>query len=208
MAYLALVRHGQSEWNKSGLWTGLTDIPLSLEGKEEAKKSGEVLKNIHFDIGFTSKLKRAKETLEIIKQVLSLSNLPVIEDAALNERDYGKLTGENKWKIKEKYGDEQFLEWRRSWDYPIPDGETLKDVYNRTVPYYKEKILPELINGKNIIVSAHGNSLRALIKYLEGISDEEIAKLEMATGEIYIYKINNKGDIVSKEKRLTRQNLA
>lgn len=198
MAYLVLVRHGESKWNAKGLWTGLTDIGLSEKGKAEARAVAEAVKEIKFQIAFTSVLKRAKETLNEIEQALGVS-LPTIENAALNERDYGDYTGKNKWEVKKQLGEEAFLKLRRSWDYPVPGGESLKDVYKRVVPYYQEYILPELKKGKNVLVSAHGNSLRALVKYLENISDEEIPNLEIATGEIYIYQMDNKDQIISKK---------
>lgn len=197
--YLVLVRHGESKWNKVGAWTGLTDISLDDEGRKKAQKDGEMLKNINFDIAFTSKLLRARQSLEEIKNKLGAYNLPIIENAALNERDYGDFTGRNKWELEKEYGEEQFLKWRRGWDEPIPNGETLKDVYNRTVPYYKTQILPNLLAGENVLIVAHGNSLRALIKYLEDISDEDISKLEITTGEIYIYQIDEKGRMISRE---------
>jgi len=125
----------------------------------------------------------------------------MIEDKALNERDYGDLTGKNKWKIKEEYGEEQFQKWRRSWDIRPPNGESLKDVFDRVIPYYKIKILPELRNGKNVIVVAHGNSLRALIKYLENIPDGEIAEVEIGFSEAYVYEFDREGKIVGKEVR-------
>lgn len=199
MAYLILIRHGESEWNAQGLWTGLTDIPLSEKGKQEAQKAVEMLKNIPLNIAYTSTLSRAKETLEIIKKSLRLNNLPTIESQTLNERDYGVYTGKNKWEIKEKLGEEEFKKLRRSFDYPIKNGESLKDVYNRVIPYYKTEILPKLIEGKSVIISAHGNSLRSLVKFLENISDNDISNLEIATGEIYIYQIDENGKIVSKE---------
>lgn len=198
MAYLVLVRHGESIWNAKGLWTGFTDVSLSEKGKKESQVAGKLIKNIKFDVAFSSPLVRAKETLDEIKKELSESNFPAYEDAALNERNYGEFTGKNKWDIKKQVGDDVFLKIRRAWDYPIPKGETLKDVYNRTVPYYKNQILPQLIAGKNVLVSAHGNSLRALVKYLENISDEDIAKLEIATGEIYVYQIDENGNVISK----------
>lgn len=197
MAKLVLVRHGESTWNAIGAWTGLTDISLDEKGKDLARKDGELLKNILFQIAFTSKLRRAQQSLDEIKRVLG--SIPTIEDSAINERDYGDLTGRNKLEVEKEYGQEQYLRWRRSWDYPIPNGETLKDVYERVVPYFKEKILPQLKNGKNILVVAHGNSLRALIKYLENISDEKISNLELATGEIYIYNMDETGKIIDKE---------
>lgn len=198
MAYLVLVRHGESEWNAKDLWTGWSDIPLSGKGREEAKKAAVLIKGIKFDIGFTSKLKRAKETLDIIKREIQ-NSLPVIEDSALNEKNYGDFTGKNKWQVKKEVGDGQFLKIRRSWDYQIPNGESLKDVYQRTIPYYLKEILPKLKEGNNTIISAHNNSLRALIKYLENISDAEIPNLEMATGEVYIYNIDKNGKVISKE---------
>lgn len=201
MAYLALVRHGESEWNAKGLWTGLVDIELSKKGREEAKKAATLIKDINFDTTYTSVLRRAIETLDEMKKILEAESVPVHKDKALNERDYGDLTGKNKWKIKEEYGQKQFLKWRRSWDYPIPNGETLKDVYNRVIPYYKDHILPELKKGKNVLVSAHGNSLRTLIKYLDHVSDKEIPKLEIELGQVYLYQVNQKGDVTSKEIR-------
>lgn len=201
MAYLILIRHGESEWNAKGIWTGWKDIPLTEKGKEEARKAGAVLKDIKIDVAFTSKLIRTKQTLNEIKKILNLENIKVIEDEALNERDYGDYTGKNKWEIKEKIGKEEFIKIRRDWDYPIPKGESLKDVYNRTVPYFIKKILPILMSGKNVLVSAHGNSIRALAKYIDNISDENISKLEVATGEVYIYTIDEKGNIVYKEIR-------
>lgn len=198
MATLILVRHTESEWNRKGIWTGLTDIPLSTKGIHDAKKVALSLKGFRLDLAYTSVLIRAKQTLNEIKNTLKLKYLPTIENAALNERDYGILTGKNKWEIKKEYGEEKFLKIRRDWDFPIPQGETLRDVYNRVVPYYKLEILPKLLRGKNVIIVAHGNSLRSLVKYLENISDKDIEKLEIATGEIYIYKIDKDGNIISK----------
>lgn len=201
MAYLILVRHGESEWNAKGIWTGLIDIPLSEKGREEARLAASALKDIKIDIAYTSPLIRAKQTLDEIVRSLPSPIAQTIENKALNERDYGILTGKNKWEIEKKYGDEKFLQIRRGWNVPIPGGETLKDVYNRVVPYYKGEILPKLKGGKNVLIVAHGNSLRSLVKYLENISDVDISNLELATGEIYIYSIDNSGNIVSKDIR-------
>lgn len=198
MAYLILVRHGESVWNKQGLWTGLTDVSLSQKGKEESRKAGVLLKDIKIDEAFSSPLKRSTETLAEIISVLEYQ-IPIILDKSLNERDYGLLTGENKWELQKEYGQEKFQKIRRGWDYEIPGGETLKDVYNRVLPYYNSQILPKLKNGKNILIVAHGNSLRALVKFLENISDENIASLEIPTGGMYIYQIDNEGKIISKE---------
>ncbi len=199
MANLILVRHGESLWNAKGVWTGLTDISLTEKGRQEARFAGESLKNIRLDIAFTSVLKRAKETLDEIKKVLNLNFLLSIENEALNERDYGDLTGKNKWEIQKQFGQERFLQIRRGWNTPIPNGETLKDVYNRVVPYFQNNILPRLKEGKNVLVVAHGNSLRALVKYLENISDNDVERLEIATGEIYIYEIDVNENILSKK---------
>jgi 2,3-bisphosphoglycerate-dependent phosphoglycerate mutase len=201
-----LVRHGQSEYNALGLWTGLTDVPLNDEGREEARRAADSIQGIHIDVGFTSVLKRARETMDEILASLGQTEVPVISDPALNERDYGSLTGKNKWQVRDEYGEEQWLKWRRSWDYPVPEGETLKDVYARVVPYYDRVILPELKAGRNAIVVAHGNSLRALVKHLESISDAEIPLLEIGTAEVYLYTVDPKGKIVSKEIRAVNPN--
>lgn len=207
MAYLVLVRHGESEWNAQGLWAGLTDVALNEKGKKEAEISANALRNIKFEIAFVSALKRAKETFNIIKDILNLSDIPLFENESLNERNYGDFTGKNKWQIKQDLGEEEFQKIRRNWNYPIPNGETLKDVYDRVTAYYQQSVLPQLQNGKNVIIVAHGNSLRALVKYLDNISDEDVSKLEIATGEIYVYQIDKEGNVVSKEKRLSRPNL-
>ena len=201
MAHLILVRHGQSEWNALGQWTGWTDVNLNEQGITEARQAGEAIKDIKLDKAYTSALKRSQQTLTEILNVTGQSDLETIQAKELNERHYGDLTGKNKWKIKEEYGDEQFLRWRRGWDEPIPNGESLKDVYARVIPYYQEFILPELKSGKNIIIAAHGNSLRALIKYLESIKDEEISLLEVGLGEIYLYTMNDEGIITDKQIR-------
>lgn len=200
MSYLVLVRHGESDWNAKGLWTGLTDISLSEKGREEAKRAAEAVKDIQFQVAFTSILKRAKETLEEMEKVMRVQ-IPFTENAALNERDYGDYTAKNKWEVKKQLGDEAFLKLRRSWDFPVPNGESLKDVYNRVVPYYQSTILPELKNGNNVLVSAHGNSLRALVKFLDNISDSDITNLEIPTGQVLVYEINQEGKVVSKDIR-------
>ena len=199
---LVLVRHGESEWNAKNVWTGLTDIGLTDKGRDEATKAGGALKDLSFDVAFTSPLSRAKETLQIMLRTLQQS-LRIIEHAALNERDYGIYTGKNKFEIERELGEAEFKQLRRGWDYPIPEGESLKDVYARVVPYYEKEILPFLKAGKRVLVSAHGNSLRALIKYLDKISDEDISNVELATGEIVLYRIDSSGRVLSHEKRKT-----
>jgi len=190
--YLVLVRHGQSEWNEKNLFTGWKDPGLTQKGIEEAKKAGHQLNKLglNFDIMHTSALIRAQLTGQIILDVLKQDNLETIKNQALNERDYGELTGLNKDEARENFGVDQVQIWRRSYDTPPPGGESLKDTYNRVIPYFESEILP-LMKDKNVLISAHGNSLRALVKYLDNISEEDIVKLEIATGEPIFYKFTD-----------------
>ncbi len=204
---LVLVRHGQSTWNELGKWTGWTDIPLTTKGQEEAKKAAHALGDIHFDGAYVSDLKRAQETLELIKDGLNQKDLPTTVNAAYKERNYGIYTGKNKWEVKKEVGDEKFLRLRRSWDEPVPQGECLKDVFNRVIPAFKSEILPLLTSGKNILFVAHGNSNRALMKFLGNIPDSEIASVEIATGEIMVYHVDTRGIVISSEKRAVNQSL-
>src|SRR5688572_12199424 len=190
MAYLVLVRHGQSEWNVLGQWTGLTDVQLTAEGRKEARRAAKTLEDIDLHKAYTSKLQRAKHTLDEIVQHLQREDLERTEHEELNERDYGDLTGKNKWQVKEEHGEEKFMQWRRSWDYPVPGGETLKDVSGRVVPFYEQRVLADLKAGKNVIVAAHGNSLRSLMKHLEDIADENAHEVEIMTGEVLVYEID------------------
>lgn len=206
MAYLVLVRHGLSEYNKKGLWCGWIDPSLAPEGVEQAKKTGEELKDIKFDLAYTSILKRAKETLEEVKKSIDQTNIPTTIAWELNERNYGDYSNKNKWQVKEEVGEEVFQKIRRSWDYPIPSGESLKQVYERAFPYYQKEIEPNLKAGKNVIVASSGNALRALVKYLENISEDEIATLEIGTGEAYVYKIDDQGKVESKDIRGENEN--
>ena len=198
MAYLALVRHGESTWNEKGLWTGWTDVDLSKKGLQEAREAAKLLVDIPFDLAFTSELARADETLEQMELAFKYESLPEIANKALNERDYGDLTGKNKWEVEKEFGEDQFQKWRRGWDTPPPGGESLKDVYERTVPYFQNEILPHLEKGENVLIVAHGNSLRALVKYLDNLSVPEVEDLSIATGEIYLYEIRNNGEIENK----------
>jgi len=197
---LVLVRHGQSEWNKLNLFTGWRDVELSERGIEEARKAGQALKaeGLCFDIAFTSALKRAQHTLDIILDELGQTGVPVERDQALNERDYGDLAGLNKDDARERWGVDQVHIWRRSFDTPPPGGESLKDTAERVLPYYDAKILPRLKAGKSVIISAHGNSLRALIMRLDGLSREEITELNLATGVPIIYRIKADGSVAGK----------
>jgi len=197
--YLVLVRHGKSKWNKKGQWTGWKDIALAPEGIEEAKNTASQLQDFALNTAFTSELIRAKQTLEVIKKDLKIT-IPTLSSTALNERHYGIYTGKNKWDIESKIGEEKFKTLRRAWDYPIKNGESLKDVYARVVPYYDKTIAPVIRNGKNTIIVAHGNSLRALIKYLENISDNDIEKLEIGTAEAWVYTLHG-GNVTYKEIR-------
>lgn len=204
MAYLALVRHGQSEWNAKNLWTGWTDIPLSEQGRQEARDAAQKLTDIHWDIIFEAELVRAMQTTEEIVKVLGLSAVPIVSSPALNERNYGELTGKNKLEVEKQLGEEEFKQIRRGWDVPIAGGESLKDVYSRVVPYYQKEILPKIQEGKNVLVSAHGNSIRALAKFLENISDKDISQVELETGAVYLYTMDANGKVVGKEIRNAR----
>jgi len=179
---LTLIRHGQSTYNLENRFTGDADVPLTKLGKEEALQAGKKIKYFHYDIAYTSMLDRAEETLQIILQEIGQSTIPVIKNKALNERRYGDLQGLNKAETAIKFGDAQVLIWRRSYNVRPPGGESLEDTFNRTVPYYKSEIEPKLLVGENILVVAHGNSLRALVMYLENISKDDILKLNIPTG--------------------------
>ena len=189
-SYLVLVRHGQSEWNEKNLFTGWKDPKLTPRGVDEAIKAGKELKEAgySFDKMFTSDLFRAQDTGRIILEQMDIPSIEVIKDVSLNERNYGDLAGLNKDEARKKWGDDQVHIWRRSFNVPPPGGESLKDTAERVLPYFKENIIPELIEGLNILVAAHGNSLRALVMELEEISSEEIVKLEISTGVPLIYK--------------------
>lgn len=199
MAYLVLVRHGQSEWNALGLWTGQENIGLTEQGKAEARAAAEQLRRITLHKGYASDLSRAQQTLEEIKSALGNTNLETTYHKALNERHYGDYQAKNKWDIKDSIGEENFTKLRRSWDHPVPNGETLKDVHARVLPYYEDTILNDLKEGKNVIVAAHGNSLRALMKHLEQVADDKVHELEIGTGEVVMYEIDEAGKMVSKK---------
>jgi 2,3-bisphosphoglycerate-dependent phosphoglycerate mutase len=197
---LVLVRHGESEWNKLNLFTGWRDPGLTETGTAEAHRAGKLIKaeGFDFDIAYTSVLKRAQITLEIMLEELGQQGLETIKDQALNERHYGDLCGLNKDDARKKWGDEQVHIWRRSYDVPPPGGESLKDTAARVLPYYEAEILPKVLAGKNVLVAAHGNSLRALIMQLDKLSPEEILKLNLGTGEPYVYRLNADGTAASK----------
>jgi len=196
---LVLVRHGQSEWNLKNLFTGWENPGLTEKGVEEAHAAGRNLKaqNLVFDLAFTSVLDRAQQTLSIMLEELGQAELPTTRDQALNERDYGDLTGLNKDDARKKWGEDQVHIWRRSYDIAPPGGESLRDTLARSLPYYMKAIQPYVLDGKTVIVAAHGNSLRALVMALEGLSPEEILKREIATGVPIIYRLNTNGTIAS-----------
>jgi 2,3-bisphosphoglycerate-dependent phosphoglycerate mutase len=191
MASLTLIRHGQSTYNVANLFTGNVDAPLTTQGEAEALAAGEKIKNISYQAAYTSMLVRARETLRIILEDIRQTTIPIYKSAALNERMYGNLQGLNKAETAAKYGDAQVEVWRRSFDVRPPGGESLEDTYNRAVPYYKSAIEKKLKAGNNVLIVAHGNSLRALMMYLENISKEAIVTVEIATGIPRIYNFNS-----------------
>ncbi len=210
MGTLALVRHGQSKWNLENRFTGWVDVPLTDAGREEACRAGEILKGLRFDRAFTSVLQRAKETLRIMLDVINQPDLPVEHDAALNERHYGALQGLNKAETAKKYGEEQVKIWRRSYDVPPPKdktelnpegmSESLKDTAARTLPYFDAKILPLVKQGKNVLVSAHGNSLRSIVMELDHLTKEQVLELNLATGVPLIYRFDPNLKVLSKKE--------
>jgi len=195
MSKLVLVRHGQSEWNKLNLFTGWKNPDLTNKGAQEAKKAGVLLRKrkIQFDIAFTSALIRAQNTLRIIQEEMDQLSLRVVKHEALNERDYGDLSGLNKDEARQKWGDEKVYKWRRSFDIPPPGGESLKNTAERVLPYYYKIILPEIKKGSDVLIAAHGNSLRSLVMNIEEISTKEIVKLEIGTGIPLIYEVDESG---------------
>ena len=200
MATLVLVRHGESQWNLENRFTGWIDIPLTDKGREEAKRAGEKIKSIKFDKAYTSVLKRAVETLEIMLKVIKQEKLPIEKDQALNERHYGDLQGLNKAETAKKYGDKQVHIWRRSYDIAPPNGESLKDTAARTLPYFEKKIVPDLKAEKNILVSAHGNSLRSIVMELDKLTKAQVLELNLGTGVPIVYEFDKNFNIRSKKE--------
>jgi 2,3-bisphosphoglycerate-dependent phosphoglycerate mutase len=197
---LVLVRHGQSDWNLKNLFTGWRDVGLTEKGVAEARAAGKRLKaqGLHFDIAFTSVLSRAQRTLDLVLEEMGETNITVFKDQALNERDYGDLSGLNKDDARKKWGEEQVHIWRRSYDVAPPGGESLKDTAARVLPYYIQEILPRVLRGDNVIVVAHGNSLRALVMVLECLSPKQIVDREIATGVPLIYRLNADSTVAQK----------
>ena len=207
---LVISRHGESEWNVLGKWTGLTDVGLTEKGARDAEEIGRTIpRSIQFDEVYTSVLKRTEETLQGIIRGLNkfeIKDLPKTANAALNERDYGVYTGKNKWEVQQQVDEATFTGLRRGWNFPVEGGENLKQVYERVIPYFEREILPKLQAGENLLVVAHGNSIRALMKYLEDISDEGIADVEMKFGQVLVYRFED-GNDKPVEKRTLQANI-
>ncbi|MGK2741824.1 2,3-bisphosphoglycerate-dependent phosphoglycerate mutase [Tepidicaulis sp. LMO-SS28] len=203
---LVLVRHGQSEWNEKNLFTGWRDPDLTEKGVEEAKAAGRALKEAgySFDVSFTSDLSRAQRTNDLLLAELGQSDLPIIRNQALNERDYGDLAGLNKDDAREKWGEEQVHIWRRSYDIPPPGGESLKDTAARVLPYFEKEILPRVLKGERVLVAAHGNSLRSLVMQLDQLSQDEVIALNIATGAPIVYELDDQGTVLSKKILIER----
>ena len=197
---LVLVRHGQSEWNAKNLFTGWKNPGLTETGVKEAISAGKLIKDekINFDSMYTSELIRAQLTGNTILEIINQSDIPIIKDIALNERNYGSLAGLNKDDARKKWGEEQVHIWRRSYDVPPPDGESLKNTAERVLPYFNKEILPKVVSGSNILIAAHGNSLRSLIMQLDELSKEEILNLEIPTGAPIKYIFDEHGKVVEK----------
>lgn len=201
MSYLILARHGESQFNAKSLWTGVWDVPLTQKGRHDANLMAAAVQDIKPDVAYTSGLSRAQDTLGIILRDNKWAKVPVHSDPAFNERDYGELTGMNKWTVEERYGVEQFNKWRRGWNEPVPGGETLKQVFQRAVPYFEKHVLPDLKRGQNVLIAAHGNTLRALIMYLDQLSSGQVQNLEMPFGQMLVYTLDSHGKILAKTIR-------
>lgn len=197
MGRLVLLRHGQSQWNLENRFTGWVDVPLSPKGEEEATAAGHKLASFTFDCAFTSVLKRAIDTLTIVLQTIGQTDIPIERDQALNERMYGDLQGLNKAETATKFGEHQVKLWRRSYDIPPPGGESLKDTADRALPYYNRRIRPEVLAGKTVLVSAHGNSLRAIVMHLDNLSREQVLELNIPTGAPLLYEFDETGAVTS-----------
>lgn len=200
---LIIARHHESEWNKKGMWTGSRDVHLTEYGFLKSHEMGKLLEGERIDRAFASTQVRSLETLSCMLETLGLTDVPIVRASELNERDYGDYTGKNKWEMKEAVGEEVFNHMRRDWDYPIPNGETLEDVYGRTVPFYQNSVVPLLAEGKNVLVVSHGNALRALMMYLESVPPEKAADVAMLFGAVVLYQVDAEGKMMSKDVRET-----
>ena len=196
---LYVVRHGESEWNALGKWTGTTDVDLTDKGRKDARLMGELLRDTPIDEVYVSEQIRTHQTADEMLGIMSRSRQHYHISGAINERDYGVYTGKNKWELKQEIGEEQFQNIRRGWDCDVPDGENLKEVYNRVYPFYRDSVVPSLKKGKHVLLIAHGNSIRSLMKYIESISDEDIADVEMIFGQVVVYWVSGNGKMVDKK---------
>ena len=208
MGTLVLIRHGQSQWNLENRFTGWVDVPLTHTGREEARRGAQLIRTIRFDRAFTSELQRAQQTLQVVLEAIGQTGIPVEKHQALNERHYGALQGLNKAETAKKYGEEQVLLWRRSYDIPPPKdktewnplgiSESLQDTAARTLPYFNEKILPLVKAGQSVLVAAHGNSLRSIVMELDHLTKEQVLKLNLATGAPIVYELDAHGTVIKK----------
>lgn len=199
MTQLILLRHGESQWNLENRFTGWIDIPLSEKGKKEAEEAGRKLKNYKIDCAYTSVLERATMTLELALKTMGMNSIPITKDKALNERHYGELQGLNKAETAKKFGEEKVRLWRRSYDIAPPGGESLKDTKDRTLPYFDSVIAEDLKRDKNVLIVAHGNSLRSIVMEIENLTPEQILKVEIPTGIPIVYEMDSNLKVISKK---------
>jgi 2,3-bisphosphoglycerate-dependent phosphoglycerate mutase len=204
---LIIARHHESDWNKQGLWTGLRDRHLTEYGFVKSREMGSLISNIHIDCAFASMQVRSIETLSCMLDSMEQYNVPTEHSASLNERDYGDYTGKNKWDMEKILGEKGWNDVRREWDCPVPNGETLKMVYDRVLPFYKDKIFPCVNSGRNVLVVSHGNAIRAIMKYIENIPDEEVKNIEMLFGEVVLYDLDQDGHSIKKEVHKVASNV-
>lgn len=201
MGTLIIARHHESDWNHKGLWTGLRDRHLTEYGFKKSEEMGKLISDIRIDYSFASMQVRSIETLSSMLEAKDQHRVPAEHASALNERDYGDYTEKNKWEMEKILGEAGWNNVRREWDCPVPNGETLKMVYARVVPFFLETILPHLKKGENVLMVSHGNAIRALTKYIEGIPDEKVRDIEMLFGQVLIYRLDDQGHMISKEVR-------
>lgn len=198
---LLIARHHESQWNKRNVWTGSRDVHITEYGKEMSYEMGLQIRDFHIDQAICSQQHRSKETLDEMLRAMGKRDVPVMRSAAVNERDYGIYTGKNKHDMEVEFGHSEFEHLHRDFDYPIPDGETLRMVYDRAVPFYLQTIVPMLHTGENVLLVSHGNTLRSLMKYIESISDTDISTVEMPFSTVYIYRVDEEGRLVSRDER-------
>ena len=207
MGTFIVVRHHESDWNHKGLWTGMRDRHLTEYGFKKSEEMGLLIKDIHIDHAYASMQVRSIETLSSMLEAMGQFHVPTEHSSSLNERDDGEYTGRDKWEMEKILGEEGWNKVRREWDCPVPQGETLKMVYERTVPFFLEHILPRLKNGENILMASHGNAIRSLMKYIENISDDHVKNIEMLFGAVVVYTLDGEGHCISKEIRKTESDV-